>query len=37
MVMVSGEDGMKVVSKVDPCDVCGKRVKANSILRHLSV
>jgi len=31
-VMVSGEGGVKVVSKVDPCGVCDKRVKANSIL-----
>ena len=31
-VMVSGEGGVKIVSKVDPCGVCDKRVKANSIL-----
>ena len=31
-VMVSGAGGEKEVSKVDPCGVCGKRVKANSIL-----
>ena len=31
-VMVSGEGGVKVVSKVDPCGVCDKREKANSIL-----
>ena len=31
-VMVSGVGGVKVVSKVDPCGVCDKRVKRNSIL-----
>ena len=31
-VMVSGEGGETVMSKVDPCGVCNKRVKANSIL-----
>ena len=31
-VMVSGEGGVKVVSKVDTCGVCDKRVKTNSIL-----
>ena len=31
-VMVSGEGGVRVVSKVDPCGVCGGRVKANSVL-----
>ena len=31
-VMVSGEGGVKEVSKVDPCEVCDKRVKANLIL-----
>ena len=31
-VMVSGTEGEKEVSKVDPCGVCDKRVKANSIL-----
>ena len=30
--MVSGEGGVKVVSKVDPCGVCDKWVTANSIL-----
>ena len=29
---MSGEDGVKVVSKVDPCGVCDNKVKANSIL-----
>ena len=31
-VMVSGTEGEKEVSKVDPCGVCDKRVKANSIV-----
>lgn len=31
-VMVSGEGGEKVISRIDPCGVCGKRVKANSVL-----
>ena len=31
-VMVSGEGGERVVSKVDPCSVCDKRVGANSVL-----
>ena len=31
-MMVSGVGGEKEVSKVDPCGVCDKRVKANSIL-----
>jgi len=31
-VMVSGEGGERVVSKVNPCGVCDKRVKANSAL-----
>jgi hypothetical protein len=31
-VMVSGEEGERVVSRVDPCSVCDKRVKANSVL-----
>ena len=26
-VMVSGEGGERVVSKLDPCGVCDKRVK----------
>ena len=31
-VMVSGEGGVKVVSKVDPCGVCDKRIsKLNSM------
>ena len=29
--LVSGEGGAKETSKIDPCTVCGKRVKANSI------
>jgi hypothetical protein len=29
---VSGEGGEKVVSRIDPCVVCDKRVKANSVL-----
>jgi hypothetical protein len=31
-VMVSGEGGERVVSMIDPCGVCDKRVKANSVL-----
>ena len=31
-IMVSGEEGERVVSRIDPCGVCDKRVKANSIL-----
>ena len=31
-VMVSGEGGERVVSKVDPCGVCDRRVKSNSVL-----
>ena len=31
-VMANGEGGERVVSKVDPCGVCDKRVKANSVL-----
>jgi hypothetical protein len=31
-VMVSGECGERVVSRIDPCRVCDKRVKANSVL-----
>ena len=31
-VMVCGEGGENVVSRVDPCGVCDKRVKANSVL-----
>ena len=31
-VMVSGEGGEKLVSRIDPCGVCDKRVKANSVL-----
>jgi hypothetical protein len=31
-VMVSGEGGERVVSTIDPCGVCDKRVKANSVL-----
>jgi hypothetical protein len=31
-VMVSGEGGERVVSGIDPCGVCDKRVKANSVL-----
>ena len=31
-VMVSGEGGERVISSIDPCGVCDKRVKANSVL-----
>ena len=31
-VLVSGAGGEKEVSKIDPCGVCGMRVKANSVL-----
>jgi hypothetical protein len=31
-VMVSGEGGERVVSRIYPCGVCDKRVKANSVL-----
>ena len=31
-VMVSGEGGDRVISRIDPCGVCDKRVKANSVL-----
>jgi hypothetical protein len=31
-VMVSGEGGERVVSWIDPCGVCDKKVKANSVL-----
>ena len=31
-VMVCGEGEERVVSKIDPCGVCDKRVKANSVL-----
>ena len=31
-VMVSGEGGERVISRIDPCGVCDKRVKANSVL-----
>ena len=31
-VMVSGSEGEVLKSKIDPCGVCGKRVKANSVL-----
>jgi hypothetical protein len=31
-VMVSGESGERVVSRIDPCGVCDKRVKTNSVL-----
>jgi hypothetical protein len=30
--MVSGEEGERVVSRVDPCGVCDKRVKDNSVM-----
>ena len=30
-MVVSGSDGEVLASKVDPCGVCGKRVKANSL------
>ena len=30
-VMVSGEGRDAAVSKVDPCGMCGKRVRANSV------
>ena len=31
-VLVSGAEGEKSVSKIDPCGICGKRVMANSVL-----
>jgi hypothetical protein len=31
-VMVCGEGGKRMVSRIDPCGVCDKRVKANSVL-----
>ena len=31
-VMVSGEGGERVISKIDPCGVCDKRVQHNSVL-----
>jgi hypothetical protein len=31
-VMVGGEGGERVVSRIDPCGLCDKRVKANSVL-----
>jgi hypothetical protein len=31
-VMVSEEGGERVVSRIDPCGVCDKRVKANSVM-----
>jgi hypothetical protein len=34
---VSGEGGVKVVSKVDSCGVCGERLKANSVFRHVGM
>ena len=30
--MVSGTEGEQVSSKIDPCGVCGRRVKYNSVL-----
>ena len=30
--LISGEGGVKDISRIDPCSVCGKRVKGNSIL-----
>ena len=32
-VAVSGAEGEVTVSKIDPCGICGKRVRANSVLR----
>ena len=31
-MMVSGSEGEIVRSKVDPCGICGKRVKSNAVL-----
>ena len=31
-VVVSGTEGEVSLSKVDPCDICGKRITANSVL-----
>jgi hypothetical protein len=31
-VMVSGDEGERVVSLVDPCGVCDKRMKAKAVL-----
>ena len=31
-VIVSGSEGEVIQSKIDPCGICGKRVKANSVL-----
>ena len=31
-VVVSGAEGEVTVSKIDPCGICGKRVRANSVL-----
>ena len=31
-VMVSGSEGERFKSKIDPCGVCGRRVMANSVL-----
>ena len=30
-VMVSGEGGERIISRIDPCGVCDKRVKANLV------
>ena len=32
MIMVSGKDGERVISRMDPCGMCDKRLKANSVL-----
>ena len=32
-MMVSGSEGERLNSKIDPCGICGKRVMANSLLR----
>ena len=31
-VVVSGAEGEVTVSKIDPCGICGKRARANSVL-----
>ena len=31
-VLVSGAEGEKTVSKIDPCGICGKQVMENSVL-----
>jgi len=31
-MMVSGSEGEKLNSKIDPCGICGKKIMANSLL-----